>query len=326
MRIIAIICKFLLLFLILFVVGFFISKEVFLFLGVGAFKNSLTTLNKAHAGGKYTLECQRMGSKALPGEKLVTYQLKFLNSHDYVLEAVCNRFDTSPIVFERATLPAMVTKVAGKSGIIWADLYKSGVELAVYQDLAQRVADELHVNTSFMVKTKSIVVNDRIAEVVRGGLMSSELGDGPVTSCQGYGFECCQSTSQMGSGEQIVGLRDCSENCYSKCSPRPTILSFTSNPYFDSQVRSVEVVAGETVEFLFVSDSSSDAPMTATLDFGDGIQTIIEESQGLASHSYECEAVSCQYTAILSLRDGWGAQSAASSLSRIDVVVKNESL
>lgn len=320
MRILSFILKFTLAIIIFGMLGFIIVRELVVYWGASSFKNSLVVLRKSYTTNSHGPECLRRGSGSSQTEKLATYQLRFLSSTEYVLEVVCSQFSLSPVVIQRSSLPPFVTKVPGGSGIVWDENIRSSVEIAAFSDLSELISKTFHTNASFITRTRTVVVDDREIIITT---TKTDIGGGPVTSCEGYGYQCCQSVTEVGIGSQITGLNECKDSCFASCGKRPAILSFNSNPYFDAKSRSIEVVSGTVVEFLYVSDGGRDDTIKARLDFGDGAQSNLEGKQGSASHSYECVRSECTYTAILTLTDQWGTQSVITDLSKIKVVVSN---
>ncbi len=320
MRIIKYLLTFFALILLLGVGSFFIAREVFLFWGSTTVIESLKELKSASISNTYELECARRGGGTAPvssGSNVVT-QLRFLSSTEYVLEAVCDQFPQSPILIRQQTLPMFITKVPGTSGFIWREFHQSGIELAVFSDLASSLKDYFKFDPVALVKTKGIIVDDRV--IVSGGSVGLPLSEGPSTTCEGYGYFCCDQNAQMGSGSQVVGLDSCPDRCYSACVARPMVLSFNSNPFFDVKTRVVTIQDGETVEFRYVASSDAQE-LQATIDFGDGKQAYIVGTQGSSVHNYNCDRAKCSFSARILLRDLWGVESIPTPISKIGVEV-----
>lgn len=321
MRIVLSIIKFSLLLLAFGVIGFFVARELFLYWGVSALKRSLVTLRRSYTKSASAQECARRSADLLTVQTTVIYQLRFLNDKQYQLEAQCNQFSQTPIVIERGELPSMVTKVPGYSGLTWQSNTRTGVELAVFADLAEQLKPVLPFDTSLLARRTTVTVDNEMIVVTS---REQDLSPGPATSCEGYGYQCCEATTQVGIGEQIIGLPECSENCFARCNSRPSILSFTSNPFFDVKTRTVTVANGGVVEFMYVSDAKTSTQLRGVLDFGDGVQNQLTANDGSASHVYACAQSECTYAALLKLIDQWGVESASTPLSRITVVVRSQ--
>lgn len=297
---------------------FFVSRELFLWWGVSSFKDSLASLQQSTQGGSYVQECARRTENSATGNPQV--QLRFTSNTEYVIEAVCSQFSANPILIEKKQLTPFITKVPGSSGVIWGDA-RSSVKLAVFEDLVKMVKDMLKINVAFLEKTKTIGVDGSSL------LMTTEtvdLGEGPITSCEGYGYQCCQSETEIGVGEHISGVPACEKSCYSSCSKRPVILAFNSNPLLDPKNRQVVINSGNSITFNYVGDSTSDTNLQAFIDYGDRTpEEKLVGSVGQATHAYTCLTSTCVYTAKLRLHDTWGVDSFDSVLSSIQVKVNS---
>ena len=181
------------------------------------------------------------------------------------------------------------------------------------------ISEVIKIDLSSFIRTKALVAKDGI--IILDG-ENGFIGAGPTTSCNGYGYECCLDTSQIGVGSKITGLVDCEKNCYSSCANRPIILSFNSNPLLDPRKRSLSISSGETVEFTYVADAGKATTVAGVLDFGDGKKLPVTGLVGQSSHTYSCTRSSCEYVAKLTLEDNWGISSADTSTSKIKVIVR----
>lgn len=302
--------------------GFLIARESLLVWGTSSLEHSLKELRDASTSNTFVSECgRRGGNEGLSEfEDQVRYQLRFLNSREFVLEAVCSQFPLNPIVIKRSTLPKFITKSVGSSGFFWADGEDNSIELKVFGELEQEIQKYAKFDTSFLIRKKYIVIQDSLITV------QSEPGPtavGPVTSCQGYGYQCCEASSQMGIGDQLTNTIGCSDSCFSSCVGRPFLLSFNSNPFFDPRTRIVTLESTGTVEFQYIADSADSDEMSGILYFGDGQQIQIIGKQGHVNHTYSCPQGNCAYTAKVSLIDKWGVESADTPISQIEVKFTN---
>lgn len=321
MRILKFLFSFLFLFVVLGMVVFFAGREGLLFWGVSSVEHSLGDLQKIAASDRYIQECQRRGGQDLvSSDESVRYQLRFLSSTEYVLEAVCSQFSLSPILIDRRTLPQLVSKAVGSSGFIWRDGITNSIELVVFGELEQQLQEYAKFDTSFLTRKKAVVVADRTV-MVQASTPTAQ--DGPVTSCQGYGYQCCDAVAQIGTGDQIVGLQGCEQTCYAACVSRPVILSFNSNPFFDVRTRVLSIPSGGIVEFLYVADGGDSETLTANIDFGDGKQAQLEGNQNSTSHTYTCAKAMCTYQAKIRMIDRWGVESTDTAVNTITVEVTN---
>lgn len=302
--------------------GFLVIREGLLYRGVSSLERSLQELRSAAGSGVYDNECQNRGGGDNTSEfdEVVSYQLRFLSQREYVLEAVCYQFSLNPIVISRGVLPEFISKSVGNSGFLWSRTAVSSVELAVFGDLEKQIQKYVKFDTSFLVRKKSLVVaHNNIA--TQGSPVPGSRG--PVTSCQGYGYQCCEQLSQIGIGNQIKGTTGCSETCFSTCASRPHILFFNSNPFFDIKTRILTLDTTQAVEFTYVADSDGSEELTGIFDFGDGQQTRIIGRQGHASHTYSCPQGRCKYTAKIRLTDKWGVESTDTPINQIIIQFVN---
>lgn len=319
MRILKLFFSALVFFTIITVVGLFVLREALLFMGGSTVRKSLQTVVLTQNRGAYTTQCQQLGSSALSGERLVTYQLRFLSSTEYVLEAICEGFSFDPILIERKSLPKFVTKVPGTSGFLLTPV-SSGIGLQVFVQEIKRASEMLGIDFSFFQREKNIVAQNGI--VVEDTELYS-LGNGPVTSCVGYGYQCCNDISHVGVGDKINGLVDCEKSCFSSCATRPIILSFNSSPLMDPVTRTSTVRNGDVVEFTYVADAGTADSVAGVLDFGDGKKLPVAGLAAQTSHTYTCQTYQCTYVVSLTLEDSWGVSSAATTVSRITILVTN---
>jgi hypothetical protein len=339
MRIFRSLVLFLLLLFFFSAIIFFVSREIFLALGINKITHALATLKQLEEREQFVADCATRGSSRIEGQDLVRYQLRFENNKDFVLEAVCSGFSLSPILIESNSLPYMVEKNPGESGIMWGD-YLSGLSLSV------------------LGRSGVVYVEDRkVVAKYSGSRETIEGSFQPTSACVNYGFYCCQNDFEKGVGEQLTIVTDCPKSCYSLCKPRPVVLSFTSQPYFDTDTRKLMISSGETVTFFYViSDSQEkafqeddieeessffssiysmandlieskkhDAKNTmpsVTIDFGDGSQESLTELQGSTSHSYLCSnSIGCDYEVVISATNSRGVESASNILSSLNILV-----
>lgn len=301
------------------VIGLFALREALLFWGGSTVRKSLQTVVLTQNRGGYTSQCQQLGSTALSGEQLVKYQLRFLSSTEYVLEAICEGFSFDPILIERKSLPKFVTKVPGTSGFLLT-LDNSGIGLQVFAQEIKKATQMSGIDFSFFLKQKNIIAQNGI---VVDDTELYALGNGPVTSCEGYGYQCCNETSHVGLGDKINGLVDCELSCFSSCATRPIILSFNSSPLMDPVTRTSTIKNGDVVEFTYVADAGAADSVAGVLDFGDGKKLPVTGLAAQTSHTYTCQLYQCTYEVSLVLEDNWGISSAPTTVSKITILVTN---
>ena len=300
--------------------GFFLAREMVLYWGINSFKTSLAKLELQAQNNSYISRCQAESEVFVDGVEVQT-QLRFTSDTEYVLEASCSQLESRPILISKNELPPYITKVPGGSGVIWGN-GKSAIELEVFRSFVSEVARVANLDVSFMEKRKVIGVEDQSIEVFAAD--ETDLGEGPVTSCEGYGYTCCKVETQLGVGENITGLQECSESCYRSCSSRPIILTFNSMPYFDVNTRQVAVYSGAMVDFNYIVDAGGASDVQVSIDFGDGAPLATMDGEvGKLTHQYKCEMPECIFSAKIKAVDSWQVDSFSGPLSTISVKVVN---
>lgn len=297
-------------------VGFYFTREYFLYRGVENFKKTILVLQRGNAAN----ECQKrvddlLGVVNTDGEPRV--HVRFVSNTDYILEVICPGYEFDPISIEEKRLDTYLAKVPGSSGIsLGAE--RTGVELVVFSRLQQTINQWFGQDIPFIQKSQAVVLENNQFVVHQPG---EDLGSGPLTSCEGYGYQCCQSDTHIGAGSKIEGLLGCESNCFSSCQSRPYVLSLTSNPFFDVQNRTVTIKSGESIDFSYVVDPGSATGVQVLLNFGDGGSDQSSDTTGMMSHIYSCATDECRFTAQMSVTDSAGVESAWTAVSRIEVVV-----
>lgn len=303
MRILSFIVKVLIGGAVLVGIGFFVSREVLLQIAISQLKSDTAQMRSiARNTGAYIQNCQRQGTTGISGQFIDAIQLRFISDTEYVVEVVCSELRITPIEVLSNSLPMMVEKVPGSSGLTWG-VEPSAVSLAIWG--RQR---------SLGIEEESIVPALSPAEV--GTAMA------PPTSCEGFGYTCCQQELTIGTGELISRAQDCPQTCYQQCQDRPIVLSVTTQPFYDQATRTVTVQRGQPLQAGFVIDAQGLENVATTLNFGDGATQNFTEINGTASHTYQCSAPSCTYTLSVSAEDSSGISSAQTPLSQIKVVVQ----
>lgn len=282
-------------------VGFLVTREALLIWGVAKLRTSLSQLKQIDRNrDNYISECRKQGAEL--NENIISrLQLRFVSDREFVLEVICAQFQLSPILVGEVSLPPFVTKVPGSSGVIWGD-DQSGVVLSVWG------------------RQRAVIVEQRelIYETPKESLSFS---NGPTTSCQGYGFVCCQEETSQGTGDQYTGVTDCPRSCYSACVSRPVVLSFVSDPFMDPQTRVASISSGETVTFTYVVDSQK--PLSEVrIVYGDGQTEAAAESDGSFTHTYLCNSGACQNEVFLTATDVTGATAVLTPVSKISIQVQ----
>lgn len=317
MRVLRLIISAFLFFLVITVGGFFILREALLYWGSNNIKNSLRELSLAQNRGSYGSQCSALGASTVTGEQLVSYQLRFISSTEYLVEAVCEGFAFDPILIAQGSLPQFVTKVPGTSGFLMS-FEQTGIELEVFAQEITQMSNTTGFDFAFLGKKRTMVAEHGV--IIKDATLNY-ASSGPVTVCSGYGYKCCNEITHFGIGDRIIGLPDCQESCYSACATRPVLLSFNTNPLIDPRTRTVTIISGTPVEFTFVADRGDATTLNGILDYGDGVKASISGLAGQISHTYECMSSSCEYLASVTLEDNWGAKSAPLEISKVKIIV-----
>lgn len=298
--------------------GFFLARELFLWWGVNSFKASVQELQGQAQSGSYAAQCTERNQEG--GVQIAQTHLRFTSDTEFVIEAVCDHFSGTPILISKNHLPPYISKVPGSSGIVWG-AGRSAIELRVFESLLTEIAKFVKMDISFLEKSRVIGIEENVVIVLDGE--EEELGTGPVTSCEGYGFQCCKAESHIGVGERITGLNECKDSCYRSCSSRPLVLAFNTSPLFDPRTRQVSITPNAAVDFSYVGDAPGASTLQASIDFGDGsLPTRLDGMSGKTTHVYTCGAGSCTYVAKLKLVDNWQVESYESPISTIQVLVQ----
>ncbi len=301
-------------------VGFLALRLILLTASTKKLEDSLEVLKLSAARNVASTECFELagGNSAL--DQPVVYQIRFLNDTDYVLEAVCPLNQSNPIELGANSLAAFVKKVPGKSGFVWDESFDTGIEIEVFGELAQFLAKNAsaYVDSRLITRSRQIVIENGVVNTAATALPDSQQ---PVATCEGYGFTCCDTISQVGSGGQLAGAGQCSDNCFQQCLNRPVVLSFATNPFFNPNTRQVDVAVGTPITFAFVVDEKDTEDFEVVIDFGDGQSETFYARQGQVVHEYDCDDPFCSYTAELIVTDPDGLSSIETPISEIAVNV-----
>jgi hypothetical protein len=282
------------------------AREVLLYVGVSKIKSSLSVLHRVSRDNlQFARQCREKGGVSISADTIGGLQLRFLNSREYVLEVVCAQFQSDPIIIIKESLPFLVKKNSGSSGIIWGK-DRSAVELNVFG-------------------RKSIVgvENEEIKDYAAGSI---SLGISPATSCEGYGFMCCQAETFSGVGQSFSGVTDCPRGCFTKCLPRPIILSLATDPFPDDRTRTVFALAGQPITFSYVASYDvldKRDTVTVTIDFGDGQQENFDRLNSRTTHQYTCPQGTCSFNVKISAKTSSGVESAVTATTHLTVQVGN---
>jgi hypothetical protein len=241
------------------------------------------------------------------------YQLRFVTNTDYVIEVDCRLVDGDPLILSQNQLPRPVVKLLGSGvllGVEEAGAVNSSVVLA-YQDRLRAVGFE-----------DGTVKSWRLADISR---WQANRRQQPATSCEAWGYECCDPTQSVGSGEQLSGekLLTCSKSCYESCSLRPVVIYFNSDPVMDPRNRTAVVYGdSELVQLGYQIEDFDSEVAQVSIDFGDGEVSDGLGATGIVSHEYNCQLSECRYTATLSAVDNAGLDLAETALTSLTIIMR----
>jgi hypothetical protein len=299
MRIIKFLLSMILLIAFLSGLAFLGFREIILFVADSQIKGALKTLRQIKTDpNAYYYKCREKGGdedEAVPE----VFQLRFTSNSDYQLEVICRQFPFDPIVVDQRKLPFLINKSQGSSGLVWGK-DKSALGLEIWG------------------RKSAIVVKDEKMTVSN---FQTDWGKIPATNCQGYGFKCCQEETSIGVGQQLSASADCPRSCFASCQSRPIILSFASDPFYDTQTKTITVGSGEEINFSYVVDPGDAALKSGKIDFGDGEDYEFFDTIGRIAHSYTCRQSACNYQVSITAIDVKDTSSAATSVAKIVVKV-----
>lgn len=302
----------------------FIARESLQWQGVRTVRKDLQALSRLSTAKNCEEE---YGLVMAQGEQMYR-QLRFTSSRAYVLELICPGFPDRPLVSEQRVLSSFMSKIPGSAGIIQrTDIAESYIGIAVFQELVKGLPEKLKPWLSWISRGELIGLS--AGEIVIKPLAknptltaTSLFGEGPISTCEGYGFSCCNAQTQYGMGDMVNNVPTCPANCYARCSSRPLVVSWRSSPQADWGTNLITLPSGGSVEFFYVlEDGSASGPWSATIDFGDGQQMSVDGKEGTATHEYSCTTSTCEYTASVVAQNALGAESALTELAQLKVIV-----
>ena len=285
------------------VTGFFAGREILLFAATTQLKNDLKNMGVlSYRESEYSVSCKQKGGRNEVGSAVSHLQLRFSSPSEYVVEVICQYFSNDPIILKSVKLPWMVTKVPGESGAIWDPDGISGFQIGILNRYATILLDGEQI-------------------VVQQGKKPID-GNHPISICSGYGYACCDGVTQIGQGEVLSEAVDCPEQCFASCQPRPVVLRFSSDPAPDLKTKVVTISKNTPVSFFFVIDQGDAESISTQIDFGDGLNELSSEVEGLIAHTYQCQLPICEYLATVVATDEIGQASIITPVSSLKVIVK----
>lgn len=230
-------------------------------------------------------------------------QLRFTNDSSYVVELVCSLIENTPVQITQGTLPYLITKTPGTSGF-YVDLAKPQASAVTLRSL--------YAHTDFNFSGKLLPASQKIP--------GEKTVSVPATSCAGWGYQCCQSPSEIGSGaSESTGVLDCPTTCFGVCTPRPYIVAFVSDPYPASNNEIVMDSDTLTVTFSYTAELTGGAISGVNIDYGDGQKDSSTEATGVFTHSYSCSGP-CRFSAQITASDTKGNSSLATDTATLYIV------
>ncbi len=276
-----------------------------------------STVQRSKHIGEYYEYCTKLGAQRVDDSPLYTPQLRFISNTEYVLEVVCDQYEFVPKQFGERKLPFFASKKPGQSGLAFTD--EGAWSIAI-----QAVPADLDASFKKITPFKNLLFRSRTVLVEDGSIVDSLSGSPnvvqPITTCEGYGFTCCDPVRLLGVGDQRPGS-DCSDDCYSSCHQRPIILSFNAEPGFDRYQRTLQASQADVISFNFVIDSLLPEESRVTLEFGDGTSWIGIGTETLTTHQYSCNQQVCNYQAILKVVDAYGTESASTTATEMNIAI-----
>lgn len=292
--------RFVALFLIVGILGFFGSREFLLYAASQQVASDAKELTRQTNWKNIVGLCQAQIVTEAP---FTGFQLRFTSNQTYNLEAACA--SALPALWQSKKLPYGVVKTTGTPGFYFDFESKT---------LSGEITLELWGQ-------KRYVYGDTTGTGHTWG--KTELrASAPASVCVAHGLTCCDVAQEIGEGDvQIEGVTDCSGQCYPSCLRRPVLLSFQTDPFSDYETREVPLRGSNLVLFSYVIDDR-DAPLSkVTIDFGDGTSETKDTRSGQVSKNYECAQEPCRFTAKITAEDTRGIETASTRLSEFTIIV-----
>ncbi len=303
MRILRVIFTTLFFFLAVSALVFFTLREGLLLYASSQLSSDYSKLRSlAGNTGEYQDRCQNRSGE-LAGGGVSQVQLRFIDDKEYVIEVLCNRFELTPITADENILPWSVKKLAGNTGFVWqknSKTMRGGVRLEIW-GRERAFGPGLNSISADAVDTAAFDV-------------------GPLSSCEGYGYACCNQDTEEGTGELYSAVLDCPQNCYATCEKLPIILSLNTDPYLTPETRTVSIASDQSVTFQWVVELPTDTGVIE-IDYGDGSSEEVAASTEQTQHTYTCSRSRCRYEVQIQATDAAGRRSAQTPITQLVVEV-----
>lgn len=285
--------------------GFLVVREVLLTKAVFDLENAAVELVKPAIRQKMWQQCKPFSLPEAQIFEVKSVEVAFINDRQYQLQVICDQYQSQPVVMRTYTLPSMVTKQAGTAGLVASEDLPSSVTVQLWGRYRTVTLENQKVRSYFGQAPLTSVLS-------------------PTTSCSGYGYQCCQASSELGKGQLAPGVIDCPQTCYSSCSVRPVVLSFNTQPFFELPDRSLTITSGETVTFSYVVESNGMPLRDVTIIFGDGQKEVLSSESDSLTHTYVCQQSECQYLAKVIATDRDAVTSPNNSISEVKIKVSSQ--
>lgn len=279
--------------------GFFVAREALMFKATYDIEEAVKQMETVDAAKfRYQQNCVR---KAGGNAQIQSVELHFSNDQEYSIVALCEYFSNEPVLIETFSLPRFIKKVPGESGLIWDPDGRSGIQLEIWG------------------LTKTFILDGQELLKMRGDHPVD--GNQPAASCGGFGFQCCDQVTEIGSGKSVSAV-DCPQHCSSTCQSRPVVLRMYSDPPPDYQTKTLTIRPGTQVTISFIIDPGQSESVETTVDFGDGQRQTVPEVEGVVNHVYQCGREQCEYTATVQAVDEQGQPSIITSIATTNIKVE----
>ena len=281
--------------------GFLFLREVLLVKATSDIKTAVRKMELATSSqSQYTDACIRRGGSS--SRPIAAVELRFVDDTNYEVDAICEYFSDEPIVIATYVLPYFVKKVPGEAGLIWDSTGRSGIHLEMWG------------------AKKTILLDGNEVAVLRGAQTID--GNRPAATCEGFGYSCCDPVTQVGSGELMTTANNCPATCFPVCESRPVVLRLFTDPPPDIRNKVVGIAPDSPVTIFFNVDVGQSKQAEVTVNFGDGQQQVLNQTEGSVSHVYSCGSDVCEYLVTIQAMDEAARKSAVTSISSMTVRVQ----
>lgn len=282
---------------------YFLGGTLWLQVGTYNFRSEVESLPRlARNVADYTAMCQH-SPQSSDNSTPLGFEIRFLDDRHYVVEVVCTLIENSPIELKRGSLPPLITKMPGSSGI--------------YYPLDQQTINLSAVRLFSINKELGISLSGD--EVKVGTDIQAVIGDFPKAECAAFGYSCCTVAATVGQGVPLTGVvTDCAQNCFASCKSVPFIELFNSDPAYEPERREITMTSA-SLDVVFNYAISPKTVNKIHIDFGDGSTQDSTYPDGIFTHTFSC-AGPCNYTVKLSAVSADGTASLDTNEAKIYII------